>query len=137
MNDQVIFSIFQEVASTVKLSCEVAVLIVNIPHFIGIMGSIRITLTATLIANETMHTTGSVSNGYATYEESNTTTGTGLPVLIVTTIETNNNGYYTEDYYDPVAYWVKDNVFYQLRVTGSEAERAEIQDLLDRILKAI
>ena len=84
-----------------------------------------------------MHTMGSVCNGYATYEENATTTGTGIPVLIVTTNETNNNGYYNGNYFDPTAYWVKDDVFYTLRVCGDETDKDVIQDTLDRILEAI
>lgn len=99
--------------------------------------NIRITLSATLSANAGTHTNGSACNGYATYEENSTTTGTGIPVLIVTTKESNNNGYYNGDYFDSTAYWVKDNVFYTLRVFGDETNKAEIQATLDRILEEI
>lgn len=98
---------------------------------------IRITLRATLSANAGTYTNGSICNGYATYEEATTTTGTGIPVLIVTTNETNNNGYYNADYFDPTAYWVKDNVFYTLRVFGEETNKEEIQTILYRILGEI
>jgi len=98
---------------------------------------IGITLSATLCADAGTHTTGSVSNGYATYREDTVETGSGIPVLIITTDERNNNGYYNGDYYDPTAYWVQDNVFYSLRVFGDEAEKDEIQSILDRILKEI
>lgn len=96
---------------------------------------IGITLSATLCADAGMHTTGSVSNGYATYDEDTVVTGSGIPVLIITTDERNNNGYYNGDYFDPTVYWVKDNVFYSLRVIGDEAEKAEIQAILERILE--
>lgn len=98
---------------------------------------IGITLSATLCANAGTHTTGSVSNGYATYDEDTVVTGSGIPVLIVTTDEMNNNGYYNGDYYDPTAYWVQDNVFYSLRVFGVETEKAEIQSILEKILKEV
>lgn len=98
---------------------------------------IRITLSATLSSNGGMHTSSSVCDGYAAYEEDNITTGTGIPVLIVTTNETNNNGYYDGDYFDLTAYWVKDNVFYTLRVFGNETDKAEIQATLYRILHQI
>lgn len=99
--------------------------------------SVRITLTATLSANAGTYTTGSVCNGYATFQQDMVTTGTGIPVLIVITNEKNNTGYYNGDYFDPTAYWVKDNVFYTLRVLGDETDQAEIQGVLDRILGEI
>lgn len=83
---------------------------------------IRITLSATMSSNNGTYTMGSVCDGYATYKEENTTTGSGIPVLIVTTNESNNNGYYDGDYFDPTAYWVEDNVFYTLRVVGDERD---------------
>lgn len=95
---------------------------------------IRVTLTATLIAESKKHTTGSVTNGYATFEQDTVDAGSGFPMLIVTTNETNNTEYYNEDYFDPTAYWVKDNVFYTLRVLGVEAEKNIIQDTLNRII---
>ncbi|MBR5248405.1 MAG: hypothetical protein IKV27_05635, partial [Lachnospiraceae bacterium] len=100
-------------------------------------GSVRVTLTATLSANTDTFTIGSVCNGYADYEQNTVTTGSGIPVLIVTTNEMNNTGYYKVDYFDPTAYWVKDNVFYTLRVFGDETDKAEIQATLDRILEEI
>ena len=99
--------------------------------------NLRITLSATLKSGAGTHTTGSVTNGYATYDEDTVVTGSGIPVLIVTTDEMNNNGYYNGDYYDPTAYWVKDNVFYTLRVIGDEAEKENIQSIFDQILKEI
>lgn len=99
--------------------------------------NLRITLSATLKSGAGTHTTGSVTNGYATYDEDTVVTGSGIPVLIVTTDEMNNNGYYHGDYFDPTAYWVKDNVFYTLRVIGDEAEKENIQSILDQILANI
>ena len=98
---------------------------------------LRITLNATLFADSGTQQTGSVSNGYATFEERTTTTGSGTPVLIVITNESNNTGYYAGDYYDPTAYWVKDNVLYTLRVLGDETEKESIQTTLERILSEI
>ena len=98
---------------------------------------IGITLSATLCADAGMHTTGSVSNGYATYDEDVVVTGSGIPVLIITTDEMNNNGYYNGDYFDPTAYWVQDNVFYSLRVFGDETDKETIQATLERILSEI
>lgn len=100
-------------------------------------GNVSITLTASFTANAGTFTTGSVCNGYAVYKQDAVTAGSGIPVLIITTDEANNTGYYDGDYFDPVAYWVKDNVFYTLRVFGEEADREEIQDILDRILAAV
>ncbi len=97
-------------------------------------GNVRITLKATFTANAGPFTTGSVSNGYATYKQDAVIAGSGIPVLIVTTDEANNTGYYNGDFFDPTAYWVRDNVFYSLRVFGEEAEKGKIQDILDRIL---
>ena len=98
---------------------------------------LRITLNATLFADSGTQQTGSGYNSLATFEEKTTTTGSGTPVLIVTANESNNNGYYTADYYDPTAYWVKDNVLYQLRVLGEEADKDVIQATLERILSEI
>ena len=98
---------------------------------------VRITLSAVLCADAGIYTTGSTTNGYASYKEDTVFTASGIPALIITTDEMNNNGYYNSDYYDPTAYWVQDNVFYSLRVFGGEAEKDEIQSILDRILKAI
>lgn len=97
----------------------------------------RITLTATLAAKTGTYTTGCVYNGYATYEQATATTKSGTSVLIVTTNGSNNNGYYQGDFYDPTAYWVEDNVFYELRVLGDAADKADIQAVLDRILAEI
>ena len=100
-------------------------------------GNTKITLTATLCAKAESHITGSVTNGYATYEQETIKSGSGVPVLVVTTNESNNTGYYNGDYYDPTAYWVKDNVFYSLRVFGDEADKNEIQVVLGNILQEI
>lgn len=100
-------------------------------------GNAKITLTATLRAKAEARTTGSVTNGYATYEQETVNCGSGIPVLIVTTNESNNTGYYNGDYYDPTAYWVKDGVFYTLRVFGDEVDQDEIRMVLDRILAEI
>lgn len=97
----------------------------------------RITLTATLVANAETYATGMIYNGYATYEHNTVTTKSGIPVLIVTTNGTNNNDYYHGDFYDPTAYWVKDNVFYTLRVFGNATDKADMQAALDRILAEI
>lgn len=98
---------------------------------------VRVTLSATLIAESNKYTTDSVTNGYATYEQETVNTGSGAPVLVVITDETNNTGYYNGDYFDPTAYWVEDNVFYTLRVIGDEADKSNIQDILYRILNEI
>ncbi|MBE7064436.1 MAG: hypothetical protein E7384_01300 [Ruminococcaceae bacterium] len=99
--------------------------------------NIRITLCATLSSKSGMYTSGSTCNGYASYEEMATNTGSGIPVLIVTTDEINNTGYYDSDYFNPTAYWVEDNIFYTLRVFGYETDRDEIQATLERILEGI
>lgn len=98
---------------------------------------VRITLAATVSSSTESFTTGSVYTGYATYEQNTVTTGSGTTVLIVTVNGTNNIGYYDRDYFDSTAYWVKDNVFYALRVFGNETDRAEIQATLDKILAEI
>lgn len=97
----------------------------------------RITLNATLCADSKFHQAVNVYTGYATYEEEYITTKSGISALIVTTNGTNNIGYYNGDYYDPTAYWVKDNVFYALRVFGDEKNKIQIQDNLYRILDNI
>mgnify|MGYP003291531082 CR=1 FL=1 len=58
-------------------------------------------------------------------------------MLIVIADEANNNRYYQGDYYDPTAYWVKDNVFYSLRVLGDEYDKEEILATLAQILREI
>ena len=99
--------------------------------------NLRITLDATLFADSGTQQIGSGYNSYATFEEKTTTTGSGAPVLIVIANESNSNGYYAADYYDPTAYWVKDNVFYKLRVLGEETDKETIQATLERILSEI
>ena len=100
-------------------------------------GKVKVTLTATLSSNVGAYSTGGVTNGYATFEEETLTNASGIPVLVVTTNETNSTGYYNGDYYDPTAYWVKDNVFYTLRVFGDEANKDEIRNVLEKILAEI
>lgn len=99
--------------------------------------ALRVTLTATLISEGGQYTVGSVTNGYATYTQDNVHTGSGHLVLLVTTNETNNTGYYNGDYFDPTAYWVKDNVCYSLRVFGSQTDRDKIEDVMNRILAEV
>ncbi len=98
---------------------------------------IRITLTATVYASAGAFTIGSITHGYATYDQSTLTTGSGVTALVVTTNETNNTGYYNGDYFAPVAYWVKDNVFYSLRVFADAEDQTEIQNTLARLLAEI
>ena len=98
---------------------------------------LRITLNATLFADSGTQQIGSGYNSYAIFEKKTTTTGSGAPVLIVIANESNSNGYYAADYYDPTAYWVKDNVFYKLRVLGEETDKETIQATLERILSEI
>lgn len=100
-------------------------------------GDVRITLTETVSSSTESFTIGSVYTGYATYEQDTVTTGSGIVVLIMTVNGTNNIGYYNGDYFDSTAYWVKDNVFYALRVFGNETDKAEIQATLDKILAEI
>lgn len=100
-------------------------------------GDVRITLTETVSSSTESFTIGSVYTGYATYEQDTVTTGSGIVVLIMTVNGTNNIGYYDGDYFDSTAYWVKDNVFYALRVFGNETDKAEIQATLDKILAGI
>lgn len=98
---------------------------------------LRITLNATMFADSGTQQTGSGYDSYATFEEKTTTTGSGTPVLIVIANESNCNGYYAADYYDPTAYWVKDNVLYKLRVLGDETDKEVIQATLERMLSEI
>ena len=100
-------------------------------------GDVRITLTETVSSSTESFTIGSVYTGYATYEQDTVTTGSGIVVLIMTVNGTNNIGYYNGDYFDSTAYWVKDNVFYALRVFGNETDKAEIQATLDKLLAEI
>lgn len=100
-------------------------------------GDVRITLTETVSSSTESFTIGSVYTGYATYEQDTVTTGSGIVVLIMAVNGTNNIGYYNGDYFDSTAYWVKDNVFYALRVFGNETDKTEIQATLDKILAEI
>ena len=99
--------------------------------------NVRITLTAALLSDAGTYTTGCACKGYVTFNRKTTATGNGIPVLIVLSDGTNNAGYYEGDYYDAAAYWVKDNVFYTLRVFGNAADKSDIQTSLDRILADI
>ena len=100
-------------------------------------GDVRITLTETVSSSTESFTIGSAYTGYATYEQDTVTTGSGIVVLIMAVNGTNNIGYYNGDYFDSTAYWVKDNVFYALRVFGNETDKAEIQATLDKLLAEI
>lgn len=100
-------------------------------------GNVRVTITAALSADSGTFTTGSVCNGYASYKQYTVTSASGIPVLVVITDEMNNTGYYNADYFNPAAYWVKDNVFYSLYVLGEAKAQAEIQAVLDRIIREI
>ena len=100
-------------------------------------GDVRITLTETVSSSTESFTIGSVYTGYATYKQDTVTTGSGIVVLIMAVNGTNNIGYYDGDYFDSTAYWVKDNVFYALRVFGNETDKAEIQATLDKLLAEI
>lgn len=99
------------------------------------IGSIRITLTASLSANSETYTSGGVYTGYADFKQNTAVTGSGIPVLTVTADGENNLDYYAEDYYDPTAYWVKDNVFYSVRVLGTDIQKERVMYVLDMILK--
>ena len=97
-------------------------------------GDVQITLNANFCADSKTYTTGSTTNGYATFVEESLITGSDITVLVITADEENNNDYYNGDYYDPVAYWVRDNVFYSLRVFGDEANKEDIREVLEKIL---
>ena len=99
--------------------------------------NVRVTLTATLSANDDTYTIGSTDKGYVTYENNHASTGSGIPVLIMTPDVANNTGYYNGDYFSPTAYWVKDNVFYTLRASGEKTDRSEIQATLEQILEEL
>lgn len=103
-------------------------------YYTDYTGTIRVALTATLTSNSEEYSTGSAITGYADFVQTNTQTGKGIPVLIVTPDEANNLGYYSEDYYAPVAYWVKDNVFYSVRVLGNDTNKEQIHATLGKIL---
>ena len=98
---------------------------------------IRVTLTAVVSSGDGTYTVGSACRGSARYDQKRVFSGTGIPVLVVITDGQNNLGYYNGVYYDPTAYWVRDNVFYTLRVTGERSEEKEIQELFDRIISEI
>ena len=98
---------------------------------------IRITLMAVVSSRDDIYTTGSTYSGMATYDHKTVFAGSGIPVLVVITDGLNNLNYYNGDYYFPIAYWVRDNVFYTLRVTGDKSEEKEIQELFDKIISEI
>ena len=98
------------------------------------VGDIRITLTAKVYAENTTFTFGSIAKGYATYTEEEAVTGSGKSVTVVAEDEENNLGYYNNDWYDQNAYWVDNNVFYQLRVIGNMEDSAKVQGILERLL---
>lgn len=114
----------------------------RIPSQINILSGytaqdLSITLTQTIWAQDEVLTSGNAFNGYATFEQQSGKTGSGIPVLIVTAFRLNNNQYYNDDFFDPQAYWVKDNVFYRLRVMGTQDNQEQVQDVLMRILNEI
>ena len=98
---------------------------------------IRVTLTAVVSSGNGTYTVGSAYRGSARYDQKRVFSGTGIPVLVVITDGQNNLGYYNGVYYDPTAYWVRDNVFYTLRVAGDKSEEKDINEMLDRIISEI
>ena len=98
---------------------------------------IRITLTAVISSRGDTYTTGSTYSGMASFDHKTVYSGSGIPVLVVITEGLNNLNYYNGDYYFPIAYWVRDNVFYTLRVTGDKSEEKEIQELFDKIISEV
>lgn len=96
-----------------------------------------VTLTAIISADAGTLSTGVATKGKATYEQNTATTGSGIPVLIMTTYKENDTEFYISNFFDPTAYWVKDNVFYTLRVSGDEINKVEIESTLNRILSEI
>ena len=98
---------------------------------------VKVSITATLHVADGIYTNGNVYKGYVTYKQNNVNTGSGIPVLIVTADMANNTGYYNGDFFTPTAYWVMDNVFYTLRVSGVESDKAEVQATLEQILERI
>ena len=100
-------------------------------------GNLTISLNATLCAEDRLYQNGSVYNGYASFEEKVAATGSDIPVLIVTPDVSNNNGYYSEDYYGLTAYWARNDVFYTLYVHGDDADKGLIEEVLYRILAEI
>lgn len=100
-------------------------------------GNVRITFTAALRSRDGVYSVSNVWNGTACYEAVQTLTGSGLSVLTVTTDETNNTGYYGGSFYDISSYWVRDGIFYTLRVFGDKEDENEIRSVFDRILPQI
>lgn len=97
----------------------------------------QVTLTATVRSDGGEYSTGGAFVGIAEFEQRVSSTGSGIPVLIVTPIVENNLGYFSEDYYAPIAYWVRNGVFYSLRVHGLEENSGEIREALDFILSEL
>ena len=64
-------------------------------------------------------------------------TGSGIPVLVITTDRANNLGYYSDGWCDCDAYWVAGNVFYHLRLTGGAEDPGELETVLQRLLSEI
>ncbi len=98
---------------------------------------IRITLMAVVSSRDDIYAIGSTYSGTAKYDHKTVFSESGIPVLVVITDGQNNLGYYNGNYYDPTAYWVRDNVFYTLRVIGDKSEEKEIQELFDKIISEI
>lgn len=97
-------------------------------------GQVRITLTATVCHNNGTFTTGGITHGYATYTQEHPYTGSGIPVVVVTTKIANNLGYYNDLWYEQEAFWVDGNVFYTLRVVGNQENLEEVRTALENLL---
>ena len=97
-------------------------------------GDVRITLTATICAEDCTFTTGSITRGYATFTQEEITTGSGIPVIVVTTDRENNLGYYNDGWCEQEAYWVEGNLFYHLRIVGDEENPEEMKNTLQKLL---
>lgn len=95
----------------------------------------HITLNASMQGRSSTYSIGSIDQAYRTYTGEHTETGSGIPVLIVSTRFLNNIGEDIGFANDLVAYWVQDHVFYRLRLHGSDYDN--LQNTLTRLLAEI
>jgi len=100
-------------------------------------GDVDITLTATVCTQDSIFTTGTVVQGYATFDTAEAVTGSGIPATVVTPDRANNTGYYQDGWCDQIAYWVEGNVLYTLRVTAHQESSADMYETLQKLLEEL
>lgn len=91
---------------------------------------VRVVISAFVHAEDVLFTTGYGADGKVEFTRRETTTGSGLPVMILTSDQ-------QVDYSSLDAWWVVDNVYYSLHLVGEKGQDAHVQAILEKLLNEI